>query len=198
MTAPPPALLLAVLVGLGAAVALLSRRVALRTGGAVVTFGAGEGAHDFLGRVFRRLTAAVFLYAFARAVWPRLDAVVGAVAWGGQAAVAWAGLTLILFGGAIVVSAQWQMGGSWRIGLARESTGLVTHGWFAVSRNPVFLGFLLVLAGIALCAPNALTTAFLVAGWLAMATQIRLEEAHLAAVHGSAYDAYRGRVRRWL
>jgi protein-S-isoprenylcysteine O-methyltransferase Ste14 len=38
----------------------------------------------------------------------------------------------------------------------------------------------------------------LVAGELLMQIQVRLEEAHLAALHGDDYSAYYSRVRRWL
>ncbi len=55
-----------------------------------------------------------------------------------------------------------------------------------------------MLLGAFLSAANALTATALGVGWAAMATQIRLEEAHLTAIHGADYQAYCTRVARWL
>lgn len=95
--------------------------------------------------------------------------------------------------------AQAQMGTSWRVGIdAERRTGLVQHGLFSVSRNPVFLAMRVNLLGLFLVVPAAGTVALLVAGEVLTQVQVRLEEEHLAALHGAAYRAYRSRVRRWL
>ena len=76
---------------------------------------------------------------------------------------------------------------------------LVTDGLFRHSRNPMYLGFLLVLAGLALvlgaAVPLLVVAAFalVVDRWY-----IRHEERALREAFGDAYDDYCGRVRRWL
>lgn len=81
----------------------------------------------------------------------------------------------------------------------RASTALVRHGPFAVSRNPIYLGNALVLAGFAGVANSAwyaLGAVALVA--LTDRLAVRPEEAHLAARFPQDWAAYAARVRRWL
>ena len=81
----------------------------------------------------------------------------------------------------------------------RPDAALVERGPFRFSRNPVYLGFLIGMLGIALRWGDLW-------GWLALlATHgvldrlvVRREEAYLAARFGPVYDAYRARVRRWV
>lgn len=76
---------------------------------------------------------------------------------------------------------------------------LVDSGLFALSRNPMYLGFLLFLVGLAgaLGSPPALVGPllfFLIADrWY-----IPFEEQRMIAVFGDDYRHYRRRVRRWL
>lgn len=81
----------------------------------------------------------------------------------------------------------------------RAATSLVTTGPFAWSRNPIYLGNTLAMAGAALAFGNPW---FLPAGLLAAIAVTRLairpEEAHLAATFGAEWDAYAARTRRWL
>lgn len=194
MTAPHPALPLAALALLAVSVLLLSRRI----GRGVYTFGNGDTAHDFQGRLFRLVALGLAGFYLLRLIWPEFDRILGPVPSLSSIPVAWAGLAAIVLGGALVLVGQWQMGRSWRIGLGREATALVTDGLFTRSRNPVFLGFLILLIGTFLSAANVVTATALGVGWAAMATQIRLEEAHLAAIHGADYQTYCARVARWL
>lgn len=95
--------------------------------------------------------------------------------------------------------AQAQMGASWRIGIdSANPTELVSKGLFSVSRNPIFLSTRLALLGFFLVAPNAVTLALLAAAEVVIQVQVRLEEKHLAGLHGSAYDQYLSEVPRWL
>ena len=81
----------------------------------------------------------------------------------------------------------------------RSATALVTTGVFAWSRNPIYLGNTLLLAGAALAFGNPW---FLPAALLAAVAVTRLaierEEAHLAALFGTEWDAYRRRTARWF
>lgn len=111
-------------------------------------------------------------------------------------ALGWTCLVLSL---AWIAVAQAQMGKSWRIGIdSGKQTPLVDTGLFSVSRNPIFLGMRVQLLGVFLVLPTAVTLAILVAGEMLMQVQVRLEELHLAALHGDGYKAYTTRVRRWL
>ncbi len=80
-----------------------------------------------------------------------------------------------------------------------QATVLVTSGPFRRFRNPMYLGYALVLLGLADSAQNlwivAMTPLFAVAvTWLA----ILPEERHLEAKFGDAYREYKARSRRWL
>jgi protein-S-isoprenylcysteine O-methyltransferase Ste14 len=81
----------------------------------------------------------------------------------------------------------------------RAATALVTHGPFAWSRNPIYLGntMLLVGAGLAFAIPWFIPIA-LIAATLTAHFAIAREEAHLNARFGRAWREYRLRVRRWV
>jgi protein-S-isoprenylcysteine O-methyltransferase Ste14 len=128
-------------------------------------------------------------------------------AWGGAAAVgasvpppvvAGAGLALLAAGIAVVAVAQRQMGASLRVGLPPEPTALVRRGLFRWTRNPIYLGMLLSLAGVVLVAPGLWSAAVWLAAAAAIGAQTRLEERHLTARHGEAYLAYAARVGRFV
>lgn len=110
------------------------------------------------------------------------------------------GLGLTLAGLALTYAAQRAMGSSWRIGVrAGERTALVTHGPFAVVRNPIFSCMLLSAAGLALVLPNVVSLASLASLVLAVELQVRvIEEPHLAQVHGAIYRDYAARVGRFF
>jgi len=76
---------------------------------------------------------------------------------------------------------------------------LVTDGLFRVTRNPMYLGFVLVLLGAGL-AMGALTPLFVPVAFLIVANAwyIPFEERALQTKFGEAYALYRRRTRRWL
>lgn len=79
-----------------------------------------------------------------------------------------------------------------------EPSALATQGLYRYSRNPMYLGMLLGLLGLALLLGDALSWAGPVAfAWLTT-RQIRNEEAALERIFGAEYRAYKARVRRWL
>ncbi len=87
-------------------------------------------------------------------------------------------------------------GGSNRRVFAKD---LVTEGFFAHSRNPLYLGNLLVLFGLFLIWNNPwvylLGGVFFLLGYVAI---VAAEEVYLRAKFGSTYDAYARAVPRWL
>lgn len=80
-----------------------------------------------------------------------------------------------------------------------QASTLVTTGIYRITRNPMYLGMVLVLAAWALwlgglsvwLGPVALLL------WLDR-FQIRPEERAMSTLFGADYDAYRARTRRWL
>ena len=81
----------------------------------------------------------------------------------------------------------------------QATTSVVDSGVYRLSRNPMYLGFLLVLAGWAAFLSHVLPFLFLPAyvGYM-NCFQIAPEERMLAARFGTGYEQYRQRVRRWL
>lgn len=79
------------------------------------------------------------------------------------------------------------------------SSAVVTGGIYRVSRNPMYLGFLLVLAGWVVYLSNA-GAALIPPAFVAYLTryQITPEERALIAKFGSQYTEYMSRVRRWI
>lgn len=139
---------------------------------------------------------------------PVLVAAVLALAWAGQRFVPVPlGPPLPEFG-ALVISAAIVLIGWAVLVLVRAGNdprpdkpdaAMVEAGPFRFSRNPIYLGFLLAVAGFALRWGDLW-------GWVALAAShlllerlvVAREEAYLAARFGAVYEAYRARVRRWL
>lgn len=79
------------------------------------------------------------------------------------------------------------------------SSSLVVSGIYNVTRNPMYLGFLLIMIGWAIFLSNMLAFILLPAFVLYMNRfQIEPEERALASLFGQAFVSYRSRVRRWL
>lgn len=81
----------------------------------------------------------------------------------------------------------------------RPDAALVQGGPFRLSRNPVYLGFLLIAAGLALRWGDLWPWLAVLAGFLLLdRAVVAREEAYLRARLGAAYGAYAARVRRWV
>ncbi len=111
-----------------------------------------------------------------------------------------AGAVLALAGLALAFVAQHTMGASWRIGVdTTERTDLITHGLFALIRNPIFTALLMIQLGTTLMAPTCVTLIGLGALVLATQVQVRLvEEPYLLATHTITYPKYATRAGRFL
>jgi len=80
-----------------------------------------------------------------------------------------------------------------------SNSKLVTSGPFRITRNPMYLGLVLVTLGNAFwagawpmfLAPIAI---FAMLNWV----HIPFEEAKMRRQFGQAFDAYVGKVRRWI
>lgn len=81
----------------------------------------------------------------------------------------------------------------------RDPDVLVTDGTFAFTRNPMYLGFTLVLLGAALIADAVTALAPVAVFFLAAHLwYIPFEERAAEKRFGESYLAYKDRVRRWL
>ncbi|MGE5171612.1 MAG: methyltransferase family protein [Rudaea sp.] len=80
-----------------------------------------------------------------------------------------------------------------------KASFLVTDGVFRMSRNPMYLGLVLLLIGWALWLGSA-TPWLVVPLFVAGITNVQIvpEERALAERFGETYVAYRGRVARWI
>jgi protein-S-isoprenylcysteine O-methyltransferase Ste14 len=84
--------------------------------------------------------------------------------------------------------------------LAPSAAGsVVSGGIYRATRNPMYLGFLMALAGWAAHLSNA-AAALLLPAFVAYMTrfQIKPEERALAAKFGPQFTQYMSRVRRWV
>jgi protein-S-isoprenylcysteine O-methyltransferase Ste14 len=80
-----------------------------------------------------------------------------------------------------------------------ETSALLTDGFYAWSRNPIYLADAVLLLGFALLVANAFALVLLVF-FIAYLNrfQVHPEERALRARFGDEYDRYCGKVRRWL
>lgn len=106
---------------------------------------------------------------------------------------------IALTGAAIVIVAQVQMGRAWRVGVREGDAPLfVSHGLFRFSRNPIFVGMMLVGLGAAMVSATWWSWAALTIFIASCAGQVRIEEAHLAMSFGEPYSEFRASVPRWI
>lgn len=81
----------------------------------------------------------------------------------------------------------------------KPTTALATGGLYKFSRNPIYVGFGITYAGFALAMDSPVALALL-APCLIVVDRfvIQREERYLSAKFGAPYQAYLGKVRRWL
>jgi protein-S-isoprenylcysteine O-methyltransferase Ste14 len=114
-------------------------------------------------------------------------------------AVAWVGVGLCLGGVLVLVLSLVSFGSSFRIGIDVDQPGrLVTTGIFAVSRNPIYVGFFLFLVGQLLVFPNWVLLAYLAGGTGLFHRQVLREEQFMRQRYGQEYVEYCSRVRRYV
>lgn len=112
--------------------------------------------------------------------------------------VAWIGVGLCS-GGLLMLLSLISFGRSFRVGIDVEHPDeLVTSGVFAWSRNPIYVGFFLVLVGQFLVFPNWVPLVYLVAGSWLVHRQVLREEEFMRRQYGEEYTQYCRRVRRYV
>ena len=95
--------------------------------------------------------------------------------------------------------------GNYRLPLAGGSHGMqvpperiVSQGPYRFTRNPMYLGHLIFLLGLALTFRSWLALIILVARALWFQRRVLQDEARLEQIFGAEYDSYRARVKRWI
>lgn len=113
--------------------------------------------------------------------------------------VGWFGVILCLLGLSLFLYSLISFGKSFRVGIDEDKPGaLITTGAFAISRNPIYSAFALVLLGEFLIYPNWILLLYLTVGIWVFNRQVLLEEQSLRKTYGEEYDRYCKKVRRYL
>lgn len=177
---------------------ILSVRAARASGRSLWLFGKGSDRQarparlfqlSFIGVAFYALTALVLGDALAAPVHNALDGRFGDLV----------GAALTLAGAGLALYSQVHMGRSWRIGAAAGQLGtIVRTGPFAFSRNPVFVGQVMLFLELALALPNLIQLTLTLLLLAAVHLQVRIEERVLERDLGDEYQTYRREVRRWI
>ncbi len=178
---------------------LKSVMVARRIGKNPLVLPKDDSAYGLVGFYFKLTIFAIFLYILAFTFFPTWDDHFLPIVALDILILKYTGLALLVLALVWTMIAQMNMKDSWRIGIDTETkTELVTTGLFAFSRNPVFFGMLLSMAGLFLTTPNALTGLFFILVYVLIQIQIRLEEDFLAKEHGEKYKQFIKNVRRLI
>lgn len=110
------------------------------------------------------------------------------------------GIALALAGGLFIIAAiPTMVRGHGTLNTAAPSAALVMAGPYRVSRNPMYLGLVLLYTGLAFTFAVAWALPLLIP--LIVYTQVGVivpEERYLTHAFGDTYRAYTTRVRRWL
>ena len=100
---------------------------------------------------------------------------------------------------------QYKLVGRYRISLGGGGPGmktmperLVTGGLYAYTRNPMYLGHLIFLAGLALTLRSELAAVILGASAVFFHLRVKRDERRLVAQFGEPYAEYCARVKRWI
>lgn len=111
----------------------------------------------------------------------------------------WGGVGLGVVGVLILVLSLASFGNSFRVGIDIDKPGrLVTTGIFALSRNPIYVGFVAFLVGQFLVFPNWIPLLYLAGATVLIHRQVLREEDFMRRRYGQQYIEYCGQVRRYL
>ena len=155
--------------------------------------------HAFVGRAYKLTFALLVLVVLVYALSPAAYAYLAPIRWLEHPSLRWIGAAFVIFSLVWIIIAQAQMGEAWRIGIdTQHRTPLVQEGVFRMSRNPIYVGGIIMLSGLFLIIPNALTLLILIMGLVLIGVQVRVEEEHVGKMYPREYAEYCQRVRRWL
>ena len=114
-----------------------------------------DSAYGLVGFYFKLTVAGLFVYVLLYAWVPGSHGYFLTIQLPYADYFQWMGLVILGVAMVWTIIAQGNMKDSWRVGIDSErKTELITEGLFRYSRNPIFLGMLLVLAGLFLVTPR--------------------------------------------
>jgi protein-S-isoprenylcysteine O-methyltransferase Ste14 len=182
------ALMVVLLIGTVIARVLLLKR----TGTRAVHFGKLDNSDFAIPPVALLYFYTVFAAAFG---WP----LVSTQRFFRSTVVAWLGVGLCGMAIVVLVLSLVSFGRSFRVGIDVDKPGrLVTTGIFALSRNPIYVGFFLFLVGQLLVFPNWVPLVYLGAGTWLFHRQVLREEDFMKQHYGNEYLEYCSGVRRYV
>jgi protein-S-isoprenylcysteine O-methyltransferase Ste14 len=118
---------------------------------------------------------------------------------GALAFVPW-GLPLLAWG-----YLQYRLVGHYRVeqggggpGITVPPDRIVDHGFYAYTRNPMYLGHLIFMLGLAVTFWSVFALALFAANAIWFHRRVLADEARLTARFGSNYADYQARVKRWI
>ncbi|HPO50712.1 MAG TPA: isoprenylcysteine carboxylmethyltransferase family protein [Spirochaetota bacterium] len=111
----------------------------------------------------------------------------------------WISVFILAIGTFIFFIAFRGLGDSIKFGLPEsENTDFCCAGIYKISRNPMYLSFILIDVGAILFFPNVVTIVLsIIAIWLHHLIALS-EERYMEKAFGSAYSAYKKKVRRYI
>jgi protein-S-isoprenylcysteine O-methyltransferase Ste14 len=118
----------------------------------------------------------------------------------GMPRIHWWGLPLLAWG-----YLQYKLVGTFRTreggggpGISKPPERIVSRGPYRWTRNPMYLGHLIFLLGLALTLGSWIALAVLIGHAVWFDLRVREDEARLAERFGEPYREYCRRVRRWV
>jgi len=111
----------------------------------------------------------------------------------------WIGLLLCIASVAGFAFTLASFGDSFRVGIDENTPDkLITGGMFGLSRNPIYVCFLMFFTGLFIIHRNIVIAIAVVLFAMAIHRQVIREEKFLAAHYGGEYEEYKKKVRRYL
>ena len=111
----------------------------------------------------------------------------------------WAGIGICLISNIGFALTLADFGDSFRVGIDEDKPGeLITGGMFAISRNPIYVCFLLFFTGMFVVHRNIVMVVAVLVFSLAIHRQVLREEKFLKQQYGEQYKEYCKKVRRYL
>ncbi len=164
-----------------------------------LTFNKGDDAHGYNGKVFGIICIIELIVVSIYAFIPSMHTYLLPFWYLENESLQYVGWTLLILSLIMVWLSQSNMRESWRIGIDEQNkTELIISGFFAFSRNPIFLGIIIANIGLFLVLPNAFTLLIIALSTTSINTQVRLEEEFLLEEHREQYRTYKSKVNRWL
>lgn len=162
-------------------------------------FSKEDSTINFVGKTYKLISAVAFITIVINAFAPSIIKYLIPIEYLKSSYIYWSGIGLIHFAFLFIFIAQRNMANEWRIGIDNENkVNLISSGLFSISRNPIFLGVIIVFLGLFLIIPNLITAIILVVGVIVIQVQVRLEEEFLLSQLGEEYKEYMSKVKRWI